>query len=177
MTYHMIRTDKEITDASVLRKILKSSSFMTVAMCKNNEPYMVSLSFGYDETRNCIYFHCATEGKKLDYLKANNRIWAQALLDYGYVQGECDHRYASVHFNGKVTFIEDRNEKLHAIQTMINQLDKNPTRLLTKLKDEKPATTLTDKAGTAPIDKLGTARIGRIEIESMTGKKNKELTI
>ena len=172
----MRRTDKEITDASILRKILKSSSFMTVAMCKNNEPYIVSLSYGYDETRNCIYFHCATEGKKLDYLKANNKVWAQALLDYGYVQGECDHRYASVHVNGKVTFIEDRNEKLHAIATMINQLDKNPAKLLTKLKDE-PAATTTDKPVTAQVDRLGTARIGRIDIESMTGKKTKELTI
>jgi nitroimidazol reductase NimA-like FMN-containing flavoprotein (pyridoxamine 5'-phosphate oxidase superfamily) len=172
----MRRTDKEITDASILRKILKSSSFMTVAMCKNNEPYIVSLSYGYDETRNCIYFHCATEGKKLDYLKANNKIWAQALLDYGYVQSECDHRYASVRVNGKVTFIEDRNEKLHAIATMINQLDKNPAKLLIKLKDE-PAATTNDKAVTAQVDRLGTARIGRIDIESITGKKTKELTI
>jgi nitroimidazol reductase NimA-like FMN-containing flavoprotein (pyridoxamine 5'-phosphate oxidase superfamily) len=157
----MRRVDKEITSSRILRKILKSASYVTVAMCKNDEPYLVSLSQGYDETRNCLYFHCAAEGKKLDFLKANNRIWAQALLDYGYVQGECDHSYASVHFKGKVTFIEDPDEKLHAIQTMINQLDKNPTRLLTKLKAEK----------------LGTTLIGRIDIESMTGKKTKELTI
>jgi nitroimidazol reductase NimA-like FMN-containing flavoprotein (pyridoxamine 5'-phosphate oxidase superfamily) len=134
---------------------------MTVAMCKNDEPYLVSLSHGYDETRNCVYFHCAAEGKKLDFLKANNKIWAQVLLDHGYVQGECNHNYASVHFNGKVTFIEDPDEKLHAIQTMISQLDKDPTRLLTKPRAEK----------------LGTTLIGRIDIESMTGKKTKELTI
>jgi nitroimidazol reductase NimA-like FMN-containing flavoprotein (pyridoxamine 5'-phosphate oxidase superfamily) len=161
MTYHIRRADKEITSIRILRKILKSASYVTVAMCKNDEPYLVSLSHGYDETRNCIYFHCAAEGKKLDFLKANNRIWAQALLDHGYVEGKCDHSYASVHFNGKVTFIEDPNEKLHAIQTMTNQLDKNPALLLIKLKAEK----------------LGTTLIGRIDIESMTGKKTKELTI
>ena len=161
MTYHMRRADKEINDVRVLRKILKSSSYVTVAMCKDNEPYLVSLSHGYDETRNCIYFHCAAEGKKFDFLKANNRIWAQALLDHGYIQGKCDHSYASVHFNGRVSFIEDPGEKLHAIQTMINQLDKNPAKLLTKLKAEKLETTL----------------IGRIDIEGMTGKKTKELTI
>jgi len=159
--YHMRRADKEIISVRILQKILKSASYVTVAMCKNDEPYLVSLSYGYDETRNCVYFHCAAEGKKLDFLKANNRIWAQAVLDYGYIQGECDHSYASVHFNGKVTFIEDPDEKLHAIQTMISQLDKNPALLLTKLKAEKLRTTL----------------IGRIDIESMTGKKTKELTI
>jgi hypothetical protein len=157
----MRRADKEITDIRTLQRILKSTSYMTVAMCKNNEPYLVSLSHSYDETRNCVYFHCAAEGKKLDFLKANNKIWAQALLDNGYVQGECDHNYASVHFNGKVTFVEDPDEKFHAIQTMIRQLDKNPARLLIKLKAEK----------------LGTTLIGRIDIESMTGKKTKELTI
>lgn len=161
MTYHMRRADKEINSVRILRKILKSASYVTVAMCKDGEPYLVSLSHGYDETQNCVYFHCAAEGKKLDFLKANNRIWGQALLDYGYVQSKCDHSYASVHFKGRVTFIEDSYEKLHAIQTMINQLDKKPAQLLTKLKAEKLRTTI----------------IGRIDIESMTGKKTKELTI
>jgi len=157
----MRRKDKEITDVEVLKKILKSAKYMTVAMSKENQPYLVSLSYGYDEAHNCLYFHCATEGKKLNYLKANNTIWGQALLDYGYVQSECDHHYASVHFKGKVTFLSEPNEKIHAVQIMMRQLDKNPEQLIAKLNVEKLKNTL----------------IGRIDIEIMTGKKSKELTI
>jgi nitroimidazol reductase NimA-like FMN-containing flavoprotein (pyridoxamine 5'-phosphate oxidase superfamily) len=161
MTFHVRRKDKEITDMEVLRKVLKSAKYMTLAMSMNNQPYLVSLSCGYDEQHNCLYFHCAAEGKKLDYLKANNTVWGQVLLDYGYVQGECDHQYASVHFRGKVTLISDQKEKLHAVKTMIRQLDKNSEQLIAKLNVEKLKNTL----------------IGRIGIETMTGKKSKELTI
>lgn len=161
MTFHMRRRDKEITDIQVIKKILKSAKYVTVAMSMDNQPYLVSLSHGYDENRNCLYFHCAEEGKKLHYLRANNAVWGQALLDYGYVQGECDHSFASVHFKGKVTFITDPKEKLHAVQTMISQLDKSPESLIAKLKAEKLKNTL----------------VGRIDIETMTGKKPKELTI
>jgi hypothetical protein len=157
----MRRKDKEITGKTVLKKILKSTKYVTIAMSMDNQPYLVSLSHGYDENRNCIYFHSASEGKKLDFLKANNIVWGQALLDYGYIQGECDHNFASVHFKGKVTFITDPNEKLHAIKTMTQQLDKNPDALIAKLNREK----------------LKNTTIGRIDMDFMTGKKSRELTI
>lgn len=161
MTYHIRRKDKEITEETVLKKILKSTKYVTIAMSMNNQPYLVSLSHGYDENRNCIYFHCASEGKKLDFLKANSIVWGQALLDYGYMNGGCDHNFASVHFEGKVIFITDPNEKLHAIKIMIRQLDKNPDAFIAKLDHEK----------------LKNTAMGRIDIDFMTGKKSKELTI
>jgi nitroimidazol reductase NimA-like FMN-containing flavoprotein (pyridoxamine 5'-phosphate oxidase superfamily) len=161
MAYHMRRKDKEVTEPEALKNILKTAKYVTVAMAKDNEPYLVSLSHGYDESRNCIYFHCATEGKKLDILRANNTVWGQALLDYGYVQGECSHDFASVHFKGKVTFIADPNEKIHAIQIMIRQLDKNPEPMIVRL----------------DVEKLKNTLVGRIDIETMTGKKPKELTL
>lgn len=161
MTYHIKRKDKEITDDKVLKKILKSTSYVTIAMSMDNHPYLVSLSHGYDENRNCVYFHCAQEGKKLDYLQSNNAVWGQALLDHGYIQGECNHSFASVHFKGKVAFILDPNEKLEAMQTMIRQLDKNPGPIIAKLTAEK----------------LKDILICRIDIDYMTGKKPKDLQV
>jgi hypothetical protein len=155
------RRDKEITEETLLKRILKSTKYVTIAMSMNNQPYLVSLSHGYDEDRNCIYFHCASEGKKLDFLRSNNTVWGQALLDYGYVQGECDHSFASVHFKGKVTFITNLDEKFQAIKIMRSQLDQNLDALADKLNNKK----------------LENITVGRIDIDFMTGKKSKELTI
>ena len=80
----MRRKDKEITDQAAIKKILYETHYVTLAMVKDNEPYLISLSHVYDEEKNCIYFHCASEGKKLDYLKENNTVWGQAIKDYGY---------------------------------------------------------------------------------------------
>ncbi len=59
MSFHVRRKDQEITDSDELKKILKSTKYVTIAFCMENEPYLVSLSHGYDEKRNCLYFHCA----------------------------------------------------------------------------------------------------------------------
>jgi len=159
MSFHMRRKDREINNSALLKKILKKTSYITIATSMDNQPYLVSLSHGYDENCNCLYFHCANEGKKLQYLKSNSTIWGQAVLDQGYKQGKCDHTYASVHFSGKTTFISDLEEKRHAIETMIRQLDKNPKKLITKLNMKR-------------LEK--TTSIGRIDIDQMTGKKSED---
>ncbi|MEM2102940.1 MAG: pyridoxamine 5'-phosphate oxidase family protein [Candidatus Bathyarchaeia archaeon] len=164
MVYHVRRRDKEITDQKTLRRILKTVQYMTVAMARENSPYLVSLSCGYDEERHCIYFHCADEGKKLDFLKTNNSVWGQALLDYSYEHGECDHQYASVHFSGKVTFVQNLEEKVHAIKCMIKQLDKNPEKLIERLEPGK-------------LEKLKSTMIGRIDVEYMSGKKSEKIKV
>jgi nitroimidazol reductase NimA-like FMN-containing flavoprotein (pyridoxamine 5'-phosphate oxidase superfamily) len=164
MTYHMRRKDKEITDPSILKKILKSAKYITIALSMNNQPYLVTLSHGYDENRNCIYFHCAAEGKKIDYLKSNDTVWGTALLDYGYSEGECNHLFASVHFHGRVAFISNPNEKRLALECMIRQLEKNPSTPLAKLSDLDPR-------------RLEATTFGRIDIDYMSGKKTKEINV
>ena len=126
------RKDKAITDIHEMRQILRAARYVTLAMCLNDEPYLVSLSHGYDEERNCIYFHCAKEGKKIDILKANNLVWGQAIVDHGYVQGACDHLYATTQFRGRVTFVEDIEEKGHALRVMIQSLDDKPEEIIEK---------------------------------------------
>ena len=160
----MRRKDKEITDVNVLKNILKSTKYVTIALCMDNQPYLVALSHGYDENRNCIYFHCAKEGKKLGYLKSNNTVWGHAMLDYGYSEGQCNHLFASVHFRGKVTFIKQPEEKRLALKCMIRQLDKDPEPLIAKQVKVDP-------------ERLKETVVGRIDIDYMSGKKSKEITI
>jgi nitroimidazol reductase NimA-like FMN-containing flavoprotein (pyridoxamine 5'-phosphate oxidase superfamily) len=160
MSFHVRRKDREITDSDALKKVLKSTNYVTVALCMDNEPYLVSLSHGYDETKNCLYFHCANEGKKLVYMKANSKVWGQAVLDYG-VTDECDYAYTSVHFKGTISLIENLREKQHAIEVMVRQLSENPEEKLAKIRPEKLAKTT----------------MGRIDIEYMSGKTHQHPTL
>ena len=161
MMYHVKRKDKEITDVATLKGILRSAKHVTIALCMNNQPYLATLSHGYDENRNCIYFHCAREGKKLDYIKSNNIVWGQAMLDYGYSEGECNHLFATVQFQGKATLLNKLEEKRQAAECMIRQIDGNPEALTSKIKPERLENTV----------------FGRIDIEYMSGKKSAEATI
>ena len=155
MTFHVRRKDREITNAPELLQVLKATKYVTVALCMDNKPYLVSLNHGYDEAKNCLYFHCAPEGKKLVYQKANNIVWGQAVHDFG-VKEECDYVYTSVHFSGKMQIIKDLNEKQHAMEVLVRQVSLNPEAKLGRLRPEK----------------LSSTTMGRIDIDYMSGKKH-----
>ena len=158
MSFHVRRKDREITDLNELRQILKTTKYITVALCMNDEPYLVSLNYGYDENKNCLYFHCAPEGKKLVYLKANNKVWGQAVLDFCLAE-KCEYVYTSLHFSGKIHLISDLSEKQHAIEVLVRQVAINPEAKLAKLA----------KVKTEGLEKI---TIGRIDIDYMSGKKH-----
>ena len=156
------RKDKAITDQNEMKKILQQTKYITIAMCRNNEPYLITLSHGYDPEKNIIYFHCASEGKKIDILNKNNVVWGQALIDKGYVEGKCDHLWATVMFRGTVSFLVDATEKRQALEVMIKQLEQNPEQVMKKQITEKS---------------LKRVNIGRIDIDYMGGKKADKVTV
>ena len=158
----MRRKEKEIKDRHEMVAILELAKYITIAMCKNDEPYLVTLSHGYDRANHCLYFHCAEEGKKIDVLKENNIVWGQALIDKRYVDGKCDHLYATVHFKGIVTFLENRQEKRKALEVMIRALENDP-KIVMKTQLEEEA--------------IAKVRIGKITIEYMSGKKSEKTIV
>lgn len=153
--FHLRRKDREITSQVEMRGVLKTAKYVTVAFSMDNEPYLVSLSHGYDEKHNCIYFHCAPEGKKLVFARANSRVWGQALFDYG-VTDECDYAYTSVHFAGTIVVLNDLDEKLHGMEVLVRQSSAKPEEKLAKISEAKLAKTM----------------MCRIDINYMTGKKH-----
>lgn len=156
------RKEKAIESRDEMIGILQESKYITIAMCYDNEPYLVTLSHGYDPQQHCIYFHCAQKGKKIDILKENNVVWGQAIIDRGYVDGKCDHLFATTQFRGTTTFVDDLQEKEHALRIMIASLDSNPDRVASEQITEKS------------LKRVG---IGRIDIEYLSGKKSEEVII
>jgi len=151
------RKEKKITSLEEIIDILNKTKYITLAMCVDNIPYLVTLSHGFDATNNSLYFHCAKQGKKIDILKQNNVVWGQALMDNGYVEGKCDHLYATTQFKGTVSFIEDIDEKEKALNIMIKQQEK------------KPEMVMNDQI---TKESLKTVQIGRIDITFLSGKKS-----
>lgn len=108
--------------------IIKRQKILTIAMCNNDEPYLITADYGFAMDENCFYIHCAKRGKKLDFLRANPRVWGTIVEDLGYVQGECDHHYRSVHFEGKAELVTDLDRKRKALELMIDSLEDDPER-------------------------------------------------
>ena len=158
----MRRKDKEVTDPEELVKPLLEAKYITLALCRDNKPYLASLSHGYDKKNNCIYFHSALEGKKIDYINSNSEVWGQALIDLGYQQGSCDHLFHTTQFSGTVSFLEDVDEKKHSLRVMIKNLE------------DKPDDIIERQVSPSSIAKV---HIGKINIEQLSGKKADQIII
>ncbi len=155
--YHMRRQDRAIGDPEELRRILKSGKYAAVAMCRADEPYIVTLSYGYDPEAHVCYFHAALQGLKLDFIRANPRVCATVIEDRGYVKGQCKHRYASVVLRGELALVQDRAEQQHGMDVLLNQLEEDPAPI--KARSLKDA---------AAFDRVA---ILRLTIRDCTGKQ------
>ena len=85
--YHLTHTVKTTTDPAFINDILDNGKYMSQAMCRNNEPYIVTLSYGYDKESRALYCHCANKGLKLDFIRENNTICGTVFRDEGCLQG------------------------------------------------------------------------------------------
>lgn len=124
--YHMNKVDREITDKEELLRILKGGKYAVIAMCRQNEPYIVTLSYGYDEEKNELFFHSGKKGLKLDFIRENPVVYATIIEDRGYEHDKCSHHYASVVIWGNMSILEELEEKKHAMEIMLHHLEENP---------------------------------------------------
>lgn len=132
-SYHLRRIERDMPDRADQLDVVRGQKFMTVAMARDNQPYLVSLNYAFDEEEHCFYIHSAPEGRKLDFLRANPRVWGQIIEDRGYVVGQCSHAYRSVMFQARAEFIEDLSAKRAALAKMIVHADPDPEPMIQKL--------------------------------------------
>lgn len=124
--YHLRRTDREITHPDQIASIFARGKYVTIAMVHDGEPYAVTLSYGWDRERGALYFHTAAAGRKIEAIAADPRVCATIVVDGGYEQGACKHHYESVVLTGRLSVVEDADEKRHGMRVLITHLEPEP---------------------------------------------------
>jgi uncharacterized protein len=113
----MRRKEKEISDRGLIDDLIKKAMVIRIAMVDDNLPYIVPMNFGYKN--NCLYFHSAKEGRKIDLIKKNNNICFEIDYDLGLVKGDaaCNwgQDFCSIIGSGKAYFVESLEEKIVAL--------------------------------------------------------------
>ncbi len=66
------RKDREISSEEALRLIEEASYGVLATADSDGQPYAVPLSYVFHD--QCLYFHCAQEGVKLDNIRANPAV-------------------------------------------------------------------------------------------------------
>jgi uncharacterized protein len=155
--WHTRHPDKAITDPAELAAVVAGQKFLTLALCAENRPYLVTISHAFDVQRNCFYFHCSPTGRKIDLILTNPRVYGQVLEDNGYLAGQCDHAYRTVQFDGMAEVVTDLDEKLAVLRRLIELLEPDPGPV--KERNLKPAS-------------LDSVAIVRVTVTNWSGKKS-----
>lgn len=122
----MRRQNRQVTDTAEIHAILEEVKVARLGMFDGKQVYVVPLNHGYElgeEDKIIFYFHCAKVGRKVEILKENPNVCleldgrhelvtADTPCDYGYY-------YASLIGNGAVEFVEDAEEKAHALDVVM----------------------------------------------------------
>ena len=117
----MRKKNQEIKSSGELETIFRNAKIVRIAIMDGEKPYLVPLNYGY--RHNCLYIHCAKEGKKLDLLRKNNNVCFEIESDVKIISGEkaCQWTtsFRSVVGYGEIEIIEDQQQKIEALKILM----------------------------------------------------------
>ena len=153
----MRRKEKEIKSKSEIELIIKSGQVCRVAFSLNDKPYIVPLYYGFKD--NILYFHSAKQGKKIEIINKNNQVCFeidknQNIINTG-VPCNWKNSYSSIIGFGKAKLVENYNEKIEALNSIIDHYS--------------PGTIYK-----FPKENVDNTAIIKIEIVEITGKKSSD---
>ena len=119
----MRRLDKQITDESIINEIISKSLICRIAFFDKEYPYVVPMNYGYHE--NSLYFHCATEGKKIDLIRKNNKVGFEIVHKHELIKKKLScgwtTEYRSILGTGKIDVLTGYNEKKMGLDIIMKQ--------------------------------------------------------
>ena len=150
----MRRNEREIKDQKEIQTIIERADVCRIGLSDNNKPYIVPMNFGYRD--NCLCFHCAKEGMKIEIIKRNNNACFEIDIVHTFLKPEgrpCgwNVKYQSIIGFGNAFIIEDFREKSEALNIVTQHYG--------------------DDYYTFSEDELERVSIIKIEIASITGKR------
>ena len=122
----MRRKDREMTDYTRMLEILRSCDCCRLGLVDNEEAYIVPMNFGLaeEDEKLVLYFHTATEGRKIDLLKKQTVVSFQAdtghRLRPGEKAGDFSYYYQCIMGKGTVELLSDPEDKICGFRAIMS---------------------------------------------------------
>ena len=117
----MRRAEKEIKDRSQIDAIIQEASVCRIGLVDGDEAYIVPMNFGYSD--NCLWFHCAKEGRKMDLVKRTGKASFEIDIDEGLVLDrdayKCSNNFKCVMGKGRIGVVSDPEERAKGSRSLM----------------------------------------------------------
>lgn len=147
----MRRSERACDTPEFIEAMFRQTDVMTVSFHHDGFPYAVPVNFVHHE--GCLYFHCATEGQKLDCMKRDSRVAFSMFTVIAIDKEKATTRYRSLLGTGQAELVENAEEKRAALAALAEKYDSRCTLPV-------------------PDKMLAATGVVRIRIVSLTGKRN-----
>ncbi len=102
--------------------LLKKGEYGTLSMVSEEDTgYGIPINFVYDDKQDCIYFHCAMEGKKLRCLAKNNRVSFCIIGKTAVISNQFTTAYESVVVNGTMDIHLSDQERRYGLSLLLDK--------------------------------------------------------
>lgn len=121
MTPGLTRREREVTDINKIIEILDKAKIVHIALVDGDEPYVVPMNYGYtlENGKLTLYLHGATEGKKLDLMRKNAKVFFSIECDIEPFSGQvaCQYgtSYSSIMGKGNAEIFENPQDKMNGL--------------------------------------------------------------
>lgn len=107
-------------DAAWALEVFDKAPYVTISMTRpDGTPYGLPLSV-VRKDESTFYFHCATEGEKLDCIRHNPIVWLSAVSrctpKYEEEKNNFTEHYHSATALGRAEYVTDDDEKIEALR-------------------------------------------------------------
>lgn len=153
----MARPNRMTSEQEAL-KILKQGTYGVLStVSPDGTPYAVPLNYAYLPAENCIIFHCATAGEKIDAIKHNSHVCFVVVGPQEIIPDRYTTHYESAVAYGTAALTVDDDEKRRLLAALCDHLTPGePTR-------------------DAVIEKfLPAVAVCKIAVSRVTGKRNED---
>lgn len=147
----MRKAERACNDSDFFTQVLGKCDELFIAFNTGDFPYIIPVNFVY--SGNALYFHCASEGTKLDLLTKDSRVAFSCAADVVIDIKKSTTYYSSVCGKGHAVLVEDAQEKIEALHLIA----------------QRYAALCPHPAPLSVLEKVG---IVRIDITALTGKRN-----
>lgn len=135
-----VRRQDRLLDEVRAREILATAEWGVLSMIDlDGRPYGLPLNFVWED--DCIYFHCARQGKKLDVLERKDQVSFCIVGDVKLQPGKFTTEYESVILTGEATIITSDEERRHALELLLHKLSPHDVEMGLKLAGKSLART------------------------------------
>ena len=119
MFQELRRKDKALSEADSKQILEKGLYGVLGTTSKSGYAYTIPLNYVYH--KNNIYFHCATDGHKLENVQHNNRVSFTVVENCQIVPEKYTAKFRSVITFGKVSAVKNDAEKLAGLQLLVKK--------------------------------------------------------